>query len=236
MPANFEHAAPDPTDDLFLSLSSDGESSPFAEAMSKFDCARHALNGVLSDIMHGEGESLEETTEHMTLLMVEAAQSFAAVSLAIIEDAGSDTGSAVEQIAKLIITSREERVTTWGTLSGDVTFGEMHTDKLRKSLESMIEVDLDEDEGGIDIADDEEEDGDDEVDILDMLEQLFGVNCRVDIETLVAHAPQNKNDMKRARRAHIASILLRTLGDTAKIAAGATLAVVVGHYLRKQEQ
>jgi len=236
MPANFEHAAPDPTDDLFLTLSGDGEGSPFVEALSRFDCARHALDGVLSDIMHGEGESLEETTEHMTLLMVEAAQSFAAVSLTFIEDAGSDTGLAVEQIAQLITTSREERVKTWGALSDDLGFGKTDTNELRKLLESMIEVDPDEDGGGIDIADGEEEDGNDEVDILDALEQLFGVSCRVDIETLVAHAPENKNDAKRARRARITGVILRTLGDTAKIAAGATLAVVVGHYLRKQEQ
>ena len=67
-----------------------------------------------------------------------------------------------------------------------------------------------------------------------MLEETFGTAYQGIISAMMNYAADNKNDVRREKREAIKSKLLDAAKDTAKIALGATAAILAVRFLGKK--
>lgn len=219
-------------DDLFLGTHEVEVANPLSDALSQFECAQDALYRVVSDIMHGKGESVEELQEHLSLLTIASGRSFAEVAVMLVDEAVDNSDEAATQIVQLFIVSRKVRCEIFEHFGTDAEFLDTNIDSLASTVVSILAQNESLDTEEIDGVDDSD---DPRLDMEKALEVVFGDSCQGDINALLDFAPLNQKEIMRNLNDQRIAKFMGILADTAKIAVGATVAVVITQILQQRK-
>lgn len=185
------------------------EYSVLDEAVSAFDEARGALYGQTALIMHGEGGDSQIAAENkLEESMVYTANCFSAAALTIAAHT-PDRDDAVELIAKLYETDETDRLNLLKTLRPDGNYSTIDQENLRQGIAQTLEEESDEE------------------DQHDIFEHMYGHACTFGINECIDEAPDNNAETEAARQQARNKLIKRTVGDVAKMAGAALIAVAL---------
>jgi hypothetical protein len=202
-------------EELWLMSQTEEVETPYADLLAEFDSANKALFAILHTLSKGEGKSIEELDVYLNETGVAAAQSFARLAMVIVEDPGLTHDETATQIAKLFIMAQQERLAFLRTFAPDADYAENDEEALAAAFGSSLD-EIDED------------------DIEEYLENSFGVVLAFEIDAAEAYMPNNKNEERRERREARKALILKSLGDVARVGVGVTIALVANRYIREK--
>lgn len=205
-------------EEIWLASQIEANETPYAHALENFNRAITAQYASLREVIAGEGGSVQEDIVLTETLLVNVAQSFARLSMLLLDDDSLNPEDTVEQIAWIFYSSRQERLEFFQTLAPGAEFMENDSDEALEAITFVLTTDDESDEDDIEKA----------------LECAFGNVCKEDIMAILPFASPNKQEIRKQQKEARKAFILRSLGDIAKIGTGAALAIAAHQYLKRK--